>query len=108
LLIAIVAVGKAFTNTEAGQNKFAKLMGVIGSVTGNLIDLLAALGEKIIWAFENPKKAIKDFANLIKDNIVNRFEGLLELIPQLAKAVDNFLQGILKQQQPPQEMPPLK
>jgi len=59
LLIAILAVKTAFTNTEAGQNKFAKLMGIIGSVVGNLVDILASFGEKIISVFENPKQAIK-------------------------------------------------
>ena len=93
LLIAIIAVGKAFTNSEAGQNKFAKLMGVIGSVTGNLVDMLASLGEKIIWAFENPKKAINDFVKLLKDNVINRFNGLLELIPQLGEAMEQLFTG---------------
>jgi len=87
LLIAIVAVKAAFTNSEKGQNKYAKLMGVIGSVTGNLVDLLASLGEKIIWVFENPKKAINDFVKLLKENVINRFEGLLELVPALGKAM---------------------
>ena len=92
LLIAIVAVGKAFTGSEEGQNKFAKIMGVIGAITGNVIDLFADLGEAIISVFENPKKALNDFANLIKDNIINRFQGFLELIPQLGKAVKQLFE----------------
>ena len=36
IVIAVVALGKAFTSSEEGQNKFAKIMGVIGSITGNL------------------------------------------------------------------------
>ena len=47
LLIAIVAVGKAFTSSEEGQDKFAKLMGVIGVVTGNVIDIFADLGNSL-------------------------------------------------------------
>jgi len=96
LIVTIAAVTAAFKNSEEGQNKFAKILGVIGSITGNLIDVLAALGEKIIWVFENPKKAISEFANLIKENIVNRFEGLLELIPNLAKAVTQLFSGDFK------------
>jgi hypothetical protein len=93
LLVGILAVGKAFTSSEEGQNKFAKILGVIGAITGNLADLLADLGEKIINVFENPKKSIQDFANLIKDNIINRFNGLLELIPSLGKAVKQLFTG---------------
>jgi len=97
LLIAVIALGQAFTRSEEGQNKFAKIMGVIGSITGNLLDLLADLGENIISVFENPKQAVKDLANLIKDNIVTRFEGLLNLIPNLGKAVEQLFKGNFKE-----------
>ena len=61
LLIAVTSLGQAFTRSEEGQNKFAKILGVIGSVTDNLLDLLADLGENIISVFENPKQALIDF-----------------------------------------------
>ncbi len=96
LLIAVTSLGQAFTRSEEGQNKFAKILGVIGSVTDNLLDLLADLGENIISVFENPKQAITDFANLIKENIVNRFEGLLELIPNLGKSISLLFKGEFK------------
>jgi len=97
LLIAVTALGQAFTRSEEGQNKFAKILGVIGSVTGNLLDLLADLGESIISVFENPKQAIIDFATLIKDNITTRFEGLINLIPNLGKAVEQLFKGNFKE-----------
>ena len=93
LVLGITAVSKAFTSSEEGQNKFAKILGVIGAITGNLVDLLADLGEKLISVFENPKQALKDFGNLIKENLVNRFEGLTELIPQLGKAINLLFKG---------------
>ena len=93
LVLLLVSLQKAFTTSEEGQNKFAKLMGVIGAVTGNLIDLLADFGEKVISVFENPKQAISDFANLIKENITNRFEGLVELIPKLGEAITLVFKG---------------
>ena len=93
LLIAVTALGQAFTRSEEGQNKFAKILGVIGSVVGNLLDLLADLGENIISVFENPKQALKDFSNLIKENLINRFEGLLQLIPKLGEAVTLLFDG---------------
>ncbi len=93
LIITISAVAAAFSASEEGQNKFAKIMAVIGSVTGNLIDVLSDFGEVVISVFENPQKAIKDFANLIKENITNRLNGLLELIPNLGKAVKLLFEG---------------
>ena len=93
IVITIAALTAAFKGSEEGQNKFAKIMGVIGAVTGNLIDILADLGEYIIGVFENPKQAIKDFANLIKTNITNRFDGLLELVPALGTALSQLFSG---------------
>ena len=94
LLVTIVAaLAAAFRSSEEGANKFNKIMGVIGSVTDNLVDLLADLGEKIIWAFENPKEAITNFADSIKTNITNRFEGLIELFPKLSEAISLVFEG---------------
>jgi hypothetical protein len=93
LILTIAAVTAAFKSSEEGQNKFAKIMGVIGSVTGNLIDLLSDFGELVISVFENPKQAIKDFTELIKENITNRFEGLLELVPKLGQAIGLLFEG---------------
>ena len=93
LVIGILAVKAAFEGSEEGQNKFAKIMGVINAVVGNFVDILANIGELIIGVFENPKQAINDFANLLRDQIINRFNGLLELIPELAKAVKLLFKG---------------
>jgi hypothetical protein len=93
LLLAVVAVGKAFTSSEEGQNKFAKIMGVIGSVTGNLIDLLSDLGENIISVFENPKQAIIDLKNLIVENITNRFESVIDTLGFLGSAFKKVFSG---------------
>ena len=93
IVLTIAALTAAFKGSEEGQNKFAKIMGVIGAVTGNLVDLLADLGDKIISVFENPKQAVKDFANLIKTNITNRFDGLMELIPALGTALTQLFSG---------------
>jgi len=93
LIVAVGSLTAAFTSSEEGQNKFQKILGVIGSITGNLVDLLADLGENIINVFENPKQAIEDFKNLIVENITNRFEGMLQLIPQLGKAIKLLFSG---------------
>lgn len=97
LVITIAAIGKAFTASEEGQNKFAKIMGVIGSITGNLIDLLSDFGELVISVFENPQKAINDLGKIIKQNIINRFEGLMDLIPALGTAIGLLFEGKFKE-----------
>ena len=93
LLIAITAVTTAFKSSEEGQNKYAKLLGIIGSVVGNLVDLLADFGEAIISAFENPKQAIIDLKNSIKENITNRIESLIDTFGFLGKAIKKVFSG---------------
>jgi len=96
LLIAVTALGQAFTRSEEGQNKFAKILGVIGSVTGNLLDLLADLGESIISVFENPKQALIDFKNAFIENITNRFTSALDTVGFLGKAIKKVFSGDFK------------
>ena len=96
LLVGILAVKTAFTSSEEGQNKFAKLLGVIGSVTGNLVDLLADLGEGIINAFTNPKQALINLKNAIKENITNRIESLIDTFGFLGKAIKKVFSGDFK------------
>jgi len=93
LLIAVTSLGQAFTRSEEGQNKFAKILGVIGSVTGNLLDLLADLGENIISVFENPKQALIDFKNLLVENITNRFKAILDTVGFLGSAIKSVFKG---------------
>jgi hypothetical protein len=97
LVVIVGSLAAAFTRSEEGQNKFAKIMGVIGSVTGVLMDRIANLGEAIIGAFENPKEAIMGFLNIIKNQVVNRIEGMLELFPKLGKAINLAFKGQFKE-----------
>ena len=87
LALGILAVVQAFKSSEAGQNKFAKIMAVIGSVTGNLTDLLSDLGEGIISVFEDPKQAVIDLKNLIVKNITNRITSLIDTFGFLGSAI---------------------
>lgn len=93
LIIAITSLTQAFTRSEEGQNKFAKILGVIGSVTGNLLDLLADLGEGIISVFENPKQALINFKNLLVENITNRFKAILDTVGFLGSAIKSVFEG---------------
>ena len=92
LIIALTSLTAAFTGSEEGQNKFAKIMGVIGVLTGNLVDLFADLGEKIIWVFEEPQQAISDLKDAIKENIQNRIESLIDTFGFLGSAIKKVFQ----------------
>ncbi len=78
LLIAILALGKAFTSSEEGQNKFNKIMGILGATVGVFTDKLAALGRFLISVFENPKQALIDFKDAFVENITNRISSAID------------------------------
>lgn len=84
---AIAAVGAAFKGSEEGQNKFNKLMGVLNVILGNLLDVVADVGEAIISAFEKPQDAWESFTgsletgwNFIRDQVFGRFKAVFTLL----------------------------
>lgn len=93
LVVAVASLATAFTSSQEGAEKFRRILGVFGSVVDNLLDLVADLGEGIIAAFENPKEALIAFKDAIVDNIVNRFVGIIEFMPQVALAIQKAFKG---------------
>jgi hypothetical protein len=90
---AVTLLYKAFASTKEGGEKVSQVMAGLGAIMDVLRDVLDKVREKLISVFSDPQKAISDFADLIKTNITNRFEGLLELIPQLGKAISLLFSG---------------
>ena len=72
LVIAITAVVTALTNSEAGQNKFAKMMTQIGVVVGNVTDILG------------------NFGNAIMSLVTGNFDDALESINKVTDGIKNF------------------
>jgi hypothetical protein len=93
LVVVVSSLIAAFKGSEEGQNKFAKIMTIVSALTGNLVDLLADLGEKIIGVFENPKQSLIDFKNLLVTNIENRFKAILKTVGFLGSAFKKVFSG---------------
>jgi len=67
----------AMTALEIAFNDlFSFISNNIGAVTGFFKDI-----------FENPQESLKDFANAIKDNLIERFQSMLDMIGHLCKAI---------------------
>lgn len=96
LIVGIVALAAAFKGSEEGQNKFNKIMSVIGALTGNLVDLLADLGEGIINAFTNPVETIKGFADTIKTFVIDKITGVIDNVTILGGAIKKVFEGDFK------------
>ena len=93
LLIGILALSKAFTSSEEGQNKWNKIMGIIGATVSVFTDKLASLGEFLISVFENPKQALIDFKDAFVKNITNRISSAIETIGFLGSAIKKVFSG---------------
>lgn len=86
---AIGALMSYFKSSEEGQNKWNKIMSIGSAIVEQFKNFIEDLGEKL----SNPKQALIDLGEAIKENIINRFTGMLELIPNLGKAVELLFEG---------------
>ena len=93
LIIAIGAVTAAFTSTEEGQNKFAKLMAMIGAITSVFIDRLASLGNLLIDVFTKPQKVLKDFRDSIKEYVTDQIALVTDGLGLLGSAIKKAFSG---------------
>lgn len=93
LVVAAASLFSYFTKTERGAQQLRVVMGALGAVVDKLIDSVIALGEGIFNAIQNPKQALIDFGNLLKEQLTNRITGLIELLPALSKAIGQVLKG---------------
>ena len=93
LVVILGSIISYFKNTEEGSRKLAIAMEAFGLIMGKIQEFAAKLGEKLVWMFTHPKEALMNFVNLLKENIINRFEGLLELLPAIGNAVSELFKG---------------
>jgi hypothetical protein len=93
IVITIAALTAAFKSTEEGQNKFAKIMGVIGTLTSVLVDRLAALGTAIMDAFTNPVEALKGFRDSIKEYVTDQITLVTDGLGLLGSAIKKAFSG---------------
>ena len=102
----IGAVGTAFKALGVGLivAAFAKLADMLGqnqavmdklSIAGEALNFMfqkvvqgaVKLGEKVTKAFSDPKQAIQDLWTALKENIVNRVEGVIDMFGALGKVI---------------------
>lgn len=93
IALALKSLTTFFRSSEEGQDALNKVTKVFGTIIGNIRDVVAKLGKLIFDAFNNPRETILKLGNTIKENIVNRFVGLIELIPNIGRAVGKLFKG---------------
>jgi hypothetical protein len=91
--LAISALTAYFTGSVEGQEKMAKIMGYISGIATYLKDRLIELGGWLVKAFQDPQQAVKDLWEIIKQNLVNRFQGMIEMVQAGWEVISNGAKG---------------
>lgn len=91
LIIAVTSLTAAFTSSEEGQNKFAKILKQLGVIAGNVTDIFSSLGKVLISVFvdRDLKKAGAAFDEF-KTRITNfgkETQNEIELAGELADKI---------------------
>jgi uncharacterized protein YeeX (DUF496 family) len=93
LALGLAAVTAYFKGSEEGQNKWNKVVAVGSAILEQFMNVVEDVGETIVSAFENPKQAVSDLWEFIKQNFINRIVGFVEFIPQVGKAIEEAFSG---------------
>jgi hypothetical protein len=97
LVLAVVALTQSFKRSEAGQEKFQRIMAGIGAVTNQVLDLFADLGETIIEAVTSPMKALKSLGNGIVKFFKDPIGAAKDLVVKTTVAVKEFVEETKKE-----------
>ena len=85
-----------FTKSERGAKLLNQATGVfqatVSVLTGKVNDLTGFL----IGAFEDPQQALKDFGQLLIDQIINRIKATISMIGSLGRALGDLVKGDFK------------
>lgn len=96
LVVAVGALTAAFKTSEEGQNRLAKVMGVLGSITGNLMDIFASLGNTIIDVFTKPKEVFTELGDLIQTTFLDKVKAVREAFGMIGSAAKKLFGGDFK------------
>lgn len=96
--LAVGALTEYFRGSAEGQEKLTKITSVFNGVMGILKDIVIDVGRGLVAAFENPKQALNDLYEFVKQNLINRFtafsvilDGIINL--DFKKVANGFIQA---------------
>jgi hypothetical protein len=93
LVVALGSLVAYFQSSEEGSKKLAIATETLGILWGKLVDLAAGLGESLMAVFSDPVQAVKDLGQAIVDNVIERFNSLMEVIGFVGSAFKNLFMG---------------
>lgn len=99
LVIAVTSLVAAFTQSEEGQEKLQRGLAAMGAVVKNVMDAFADLGESIINAVTNPKKAIEDLGKGIMKFLKNPIDTITGAFNSAKESAMDFIEETKKEVQ---------
>ncbi len=80
IVVLLGSLVSYLTTTQSGIDALTSVTEPLKAVFQGIMSVLSGLGKTLVSVFENPKKAIAEFANFIKQNLINRFTALGDII----------------------------
>lgn len=96
LIAAFASLIAYFKRTDEGQEKLERGMAAFGAIVDVVIGRVIDFGKFLVSAFENPKKALSDFADLLKQFVLDRFNLLISGVKGLGEAINLVFSGQFK------------
>ena len=96
-VIAITSLVAAFTQSEEGQEKLQRGLKMLGAVVKQVMDSFADLGEGIIEAVTNPKKALEDLGNGLLKFLKNPIDTVVGAFKDAKDSATNFIEETKKE-----------
>ena len=69
-----------FKGSEEGQRRLNVITQTASAIFEKFMDVVEGIGEAIFNAFTNPKQALTDLVDFIKENLINRFKAFAVII----------------------------
>ncbi|KGO91743.1 coiled-coil domain-containing protein [Flavobacterium subsaxonicum] len=91
--LAVSALVSYFKDSQEGMDKLTAVTRPLQSVFSALNVVLQNVGKYLSDLFTDPVESLKKFGNFVQENVVNRFMGMAELLPNLGKAIGLLFEG---------------
>jgi len=87
IVAAFAKLAEMLGQNQVVMDKLSVISETVNVVFQKLIQSAIKVGEKLTSAFTSPKDALKSFWEALKQNVVNRIEGLIDLFGSLGKVI---------------------
>jgi hypothetical protein len=95
LVVAVGTLVDWFTRTDEGATLMAGAMRGLEMIFDKLTKTIRDFGGWLMAAFENPKKAVQDFIDFLKDQAINRFKAFGVAVQGVTKIISgDFKEGM--------------